>query len=361
MTRLVFQPTLIGNNPKDPDAQVRGVLRYQRKSKSDNWENIDTKSLKNVGIDEEVAITIRSGELKTLVAGISELNQLAGTHGIEMGNTKFIKVDDRIRSFLEITSNEFDNFLDSNVVDAGKMMLKVLKWASSAKGAENIINSLDKHSISSLEDVQAVASIRRLSDLIKECEANLANSNEGYWQRLLTENSHVFQLLFAFPVTLVNGGAYVGGKSINNRGANLADFLVKNSISENAAIVEIKTPCTKLLKNAYRNTYSLTEDLSGGISQVLMYKQEYIESYKGMVADDPLTPRAFDPECLLIIGNASLELDDLRKRKAFELFRVQMRKVKILTFDELLEKVRGLLAALRLGRQEDVADDSAPF
>ena len=76
---------------------------------------------------------------------------------------------------------------------------------------------------------------------------------------------YVLEQVFSWPVTIVNEKAYVGGKAVDNKGGGLVDFLVKNQLTNNVALIEIKTPGTELLsKNEYRNgVYNLSEELTG--------------------------------------------------------------------------------------------------
>lgn len=71
----------------------------------------------------------------------------------------------------------------------------------------------------------------------------------------------------------MKGKAYVGGKSVLNTGGNIVDFLVKNYLTNNAALVEIKTPGTRLLGRLYRSgVYNPSDELSGSLMQVLNYR-----------------------------------------------------------------------------------------
>ena len=76
--------------------------------------------------------------------------------------------------------------------------------------------------------------------------------------------------MFSWPCTVVKDQAYVGGKNVSNTRGKIVDFLVKNRITENAVLIEIKTPQTPLLGREYRQgVINISEDLSGAILQVL--------------------------------------------------------------------------------------------
>jgi hypothetical protein len=48
----------------------------------------------------------------------------------------------------------------------------------------------------------------------------------------------------------------------------------------------------------------------------------------------------FNPLCLIIAGNLSLELPNATQRKSLDLFRSSLGNVRLITFDELFEKVK---------------------
>jgi hypothetical protein len=73
--------------------------------------------------------------------------------------------------------------------------------------------------------------------------------------------------------------AYVGGKGIDNTNGNVCDFIYQNNMTQNIALIKIKTPCTSLLGNKYRGTYSLSPDLSGVGNQILNYKDKLTKEY----------------------------------------------------------------------------------
>ncbi|MFN2576412.1 MAG: hypothetical protein ABR607_01845 [Pyrinomonadaceae bacterium] len=59
------------------------------------------------------------------------------------------------------------------------------------------------------------------------------------------ENSFVLEQVFSWPCSIVKDKAYVGGKNVTNTGGKIVDFLLKNRLTQNAALIEIKTPTTR--------------------------------------------------------------------------------------------------------------------
>lgn len=108
---------------------------------------------------------------------------------------------------------------------------------------------------------------------------------------------------------------------MSNKKGNIVDFIYRNAISGNVMLVEIKTPITELLSGKYRQTYSVSNELSGGINQVLKYKHKLLRHYAGLMAEAEESEKfdAFNPKGALIIGNYEREIDEATK-EAFELF-----------------------------------------
>lgn len=50
------------------------------------------------------------------------------------------------------------------------------------------------------------------------------------------------------------------------------DYTYKNNLTGNLVLVEIKKPKISLLRKKYRNTYSISSELTGAINQLLNYK-----------------------------------------------------------------------------------------
>ena len=125
--------------------------------------------------------------------------------------------------------------------------------------------------------------------------------------------------LFAYPIVIVSGKAYVGRKRFDNTGGSLVDYLAKNKSTHNAVIVEIKTPCTSLLSEEYRpGVFNLSKDLVGAVMQVLNYRKRLCQKLDSLNADSDDFVESCEPPCIVIIGNAKSELTT--KNKSFELF-----------------------------------------
>ncbi len=178
-----------------------------------------------------------------------------------------------------------------------------------------------------------------IEDIIKNFEHLMTSKvdNEKQWQRFFGDNSWIFNHLFPFEVILNDKEAYVGGKTMKNEDGRVVDFLFENSFQDNFALLEIKTHKKELLKKSpYRKpaVFSYSDDLSGGISQCLDQKDVFIKEFGNK-------EKILDPKAILVIGRKN-ELSE-HQANCFELLRSNQKNVDILTFDELLDKLKGLL------------------
>jgi hypothetical protein len=113
------------------------------------------------------------------------------------------------------------------------------------------------------------------------------------------------------------------------------------------ALIEIKTPGTKLLGGKYRgDVYNISNELSGSVIQVINYKNSLLHNYKGLANLEDDRFEAFDPKCIVIIGNIHHELVEQTQRKSLELFRMGLKDVQVITYDELFGKVESLVKLL---------------
>lgn len=218
-----------------------------------------------------------------------------------------------------------------------------------------LISALSGHAVEIAEDQpEKLAKLRgdielvTLEALIKRYEEMLGKKlPESDWQNFFNENPFILSLAFGYPVIKVRDQASVGGRKLTGGGEKITDFLVKNSLTNNTAIFEIKTPQTALLnKTPFRDgVFTPSADLSGSINQSLDQKYQ-LQKQIAQIKDNT---RLYDIEsyavhCCLVIGKTP---DGDARKKSFELFRRNSKDVEIVTFDELLEKLKQLSAFLR--------------
>lgn len=174
---------------------------------------------------------------------------------------------------------------------------------------------------------------------------------EEKWQIFLKDNSWIFSQLLSFPVIVFEDKAYVGGKNIGNKNGKIADFLIQNNLTKNAAFIEIKTHRSSILKKgkAYRGSdvFSISDDLSGAINQVLDQRDNFQKEFYTLKANSKKPIETFNSKCIVIIGMIKGLNDE--QLKSFELFRSNSKDVEIITFDELLSRLK-VLHKLMMGK-----------
>ena len=201
--------------------------------------------------------------------------------------------------------------------------------------------------------VQQELELANLDTVIDAYERMMGGKvNERCWQTFFSDNPFVLSLGFGYAVILVQEQAFMGGRDVSGKGDKIADFLYMNKLTNNSAIVEIKTPSAKLLNQEEfrRGIYGPHRELVEGLSQVLDQKHILREILPRSQRDSKrqiLTPTRCD--CCLLIGMIP---EGESKRKALELFRGNSKDVDVVTFDELFQKLRDLRAFLKPGTGE---------
>jgi hypothetical protein len=195
-------------------------------------------------------------------------------------------------------------------------------------------------------------SAKRLIELIYTWDSNKTNDDEEFWQVQFQLHSYAFSQLFSVPVTFIRDKAYVGGQDIDRSDARLVDFLFSGGVSNEAILIEIKTPVTPLLlRQPYRrNVYAPSRDLVGSVVQVADYRRSLNRDLNALIRGAKYNLDAFNPKAVVIIGNSS-ELDTEKKQRSFELFRSGLSNVEIVTFDELFLKIERLASLFNLVRE----------
>ena len=219
------------------------------------------------------------------------------------------------------------------------------------------VKSIAKNKPDKLATLKKDIELVTLETLIERYEEMInANHAESSWQDFLNENSFLLNLAFGCPVVKVCGYASVGGHRLSGAGGKVADFLAKNSLTNNSAVVEIKRPVTQLLSNRmYREgVYAPSGALVSAVSQILDQKYHFELN----IAHTKVNSRLYNIEsysvrCCLIVGTMP---DGEDRLKSFELFRGNSKNVEIITFDELLEQLKRLKDLLISPESETVAE-----
>lgn len=230
--------------------------------------------------------------------------------------------------------------------------------SSVAKNAASIAARDPKEFVQLQKDIELVS----LDRLIAAFEVRLRrNSRESEWQKLLEINPFILSMLFGHPIVTLASGASLGGQTVGGDGTKIADFLASNPLTRNAALVELKRPKTALFGKEYRkNVFSPSQELVGSMVQVLDQRLKLTQNVKSLAYDNEELKgmNVFYVDCVIVAGRNPT---DKHKIASFELIRNQMKDVRIITYDELLERMkllRELLSGERYVSEYDETDDA---
>ena len=175
------------------------------------------------------------------------------------------------------------------------------------------------------------------------------NKNERYWQTFFDDNAFALQQVFGVPMVSVQSEANVGGRGLSGSGGKIADYLFKNSLTNNIALVEIKKPTTQLFDSReYRHgVFGASRELNGAVTQVLDQAYHLTKNLPGLKESSRQWElESYAVSCFVIAGRTP-SADAPAKQKSLELFRANSRNVTIVTYDEILERLRLLRDFLR--------------
>ena len=336
--RLVFVPTVV-NNPNELAACVRGYFVYQRKRKHDQWEDISLINLSSLKSGEGVKLEIRSSELLSFMRKLVDLYRIHNKDGVPVGRSRYVKISEHLTSISEISESELLELLQVNTTTGLNIFKRLAFWLSRIEDKNQVVEKLESLDAENLKQLNVLIGLSNLKKSIHTWQTHCTNDDEEFWQQELMKNSFILSQIFSYPVLLVAGKAYVGGKSITNKDGNIADFLLKNELTQNVVLVEIKNPMTPLLGKKYReNIYHISNELSGSIIQVSNYAYSLNREFNSLASSQD-SFQTFKPHCVVIAGNCGRELNEHNKVKSFELFRNSLKDVEVVTYDELFGKV----------------------
>lgn len=227
-----------------------------------------------------------------------------------------------------------------------------LKTKPSKNVIYKILKNTDFRKLSD-EDKQSLSVLKENTDLsfftvvLEEFERKLQTvHSEREYQRFFENNPLLLTMIAGTPYVQFKNQAYVGGKSFDNLNGQYPDFLLKHKMTNNAFIVEIKTPQTALLdKNKYRESgvYSVSKELSGAISQLLTQKYQLETDIASLIKNsEDREMEAYNVQGLIVIGRLSL-LEEKVMKRSFELFRHNQKNLRIITYDECLAQLKAFV------------------
>lgn len=205
---------------------------------------------------------------------------------------------------------------------------------------------------------------------------------EDVWQAFFEKNPWIF----GYGLSLINFGPLdnrkleqvVRGFSVLGSGKRVDGLLKSHALLSTTAFVEIKRHTTDLLTtNAYRpGIWQPSKELSGAVSQVQGTVSAAMEHWRAKedIVDangNPTGETLFttEPRSFVVCGRlAEFQTErgvNEKKFRSFELYRRNLMRPEIVTFDELYQRARLIVAAEHTvpdkAPEEPCDDDDLPF
>lgn len=267
-------------------------------------------------------ITERARKVARITKAATTYNHIAYQLGVEQ--KPLLADNDYISKMLRIKITDTDKQAAMSMVTEDK----------------SVVKQADSLTLAKLKNDIELVSLERLigsyEDLLNK------KTKEDTWQKLFNQNPFILSLAFGYPAIKISDQASVGGKRLTGDGEKITDYLFKNGITNNLALIEIKKPSSALLnKTPYRGSvYCASTELTGSVTQVL----DQCYQLEKNIATIKSNNRIYDIEsyaihCILVIGTMP---DDEDEKKSFEMYRRNSKNVQITTFDELLLKLKQL-------------------
>lgn len=183
-----------------------------------------------------------------------------------------------------------------------------------------------------------------LKELVAKIEDMLGkNLPEPKWQAFFKANPFVLGLAFPHPFIMIQDQAHVGGTMLSGIGESIVDFLFAQRFTGSLALIEIKRPATKLIeaKTFRGDLHAPHKDLTSAMAQVLDQRFQLLNNFAAKAHDPSLKDTHVSAvHCIVIAGTAPATIQE---KRSLDLFRNSSRDVVVVTFDELLEKLREIL------------------
>lgn len=203
---------------------------------------------------------------------------------------------------------------------------------------------------SQLIDLKSVIEQVTLSELIAKIEGMLSkNLPESKWQTFFKSNPFILGLAFPHPVVMIQDQAHVGGTMLRGSGESIVDFLFAQQFTGSLALIEIKRPSTKLVeaKTFRGDLHAPHKDLTSAMAQVLDQRFQLLNNFAAKSHDPVLKDMHVSAvHCIVIAGTVPASIQE---KRSLDLFRHSSKDVVVVTFDELVEKLREILQLMTAG------------
>jgi hypothetical protein len=321
------------DNPTNSKRNIKGKIVIQKKAKKDDFSEIDKFSKKDIKLHDLVEIKLDTDETYALGKGLY--------------------------NYFRLFSGKLTNPYDEVVYVIKDEQTERIKQL--LEDNDNLLQILSQIDTSTLNAALSIENLKRIQRLMQD---NMDNDEEvAFWQPFFEQNAWILSQLFHAPVMFFKGKRYVGGKGLDNRGGQYTDYIYKNDITDNVALIEIKTPRKPFFDVKYRQSYQNAPELTGGINQLLLQKDKLTKSYANLLMESGSFFRANSIECFLVYGNVSILSKE--EKDALENYRNELRTVHIVGFDELLHRVNNIIKLLEgtpdISDFQETTDGELPF
>lgn len=330
-TRVVFKPTI-------HEGGIRGDLIRQNKDSDGNWSEVGKVNFRNADPDTVVSIPLRTEALRKLYDELSKLYAVQGRGVLPGSHSYVVAQKDEI-----VVTNE----------NLAQIIQKLIDENHSQEFWDTLVENQSDFAMRLAESqIQ-----RNRMVVIGQFEQDMQShgDSEKHWQNFFGEHPWILQSAFAFTAFQLQGETYVGGKNCrgrNGQGGVATDFLFQDESTQSFAVVDIKTPNTELMAGRiYRGkdgssgsnvVYPVSGHLSGGVIQVRTQIAEAIRSFDSQLGYSFPELNRVHPRGVLVAGNYT-NLNEEQKR-SFNHFRHGLFGLTVITFDELLSRLRQLYA-----------------
>jgi len=353
-TRTVFHPAMHGGG-------VRGSIVRQKIGADGAWKDVSEVDFRKLPPDCGVSVELDTEATEKLYDKLAQLYEVQ-RQGVVLGDQKYVVAKEGRALLID----------DRNKARLIRMLLD--------QGySEDLWHTLTQDN-PSLATRMALAQIQLdQQEAIKRFEASLTShaDDEAYWQEFFQTHPWILQTAFSAAVFFLCGEAYLGGKmpvGRQGKGGVATDFLFADDSTKSFAVVEIKTPKGGLVGSLYRGeddtgydnvTYAMHSHLSGSIVQVRNQITVAIENFQSVLGKSEHEINRVHPKGVLVIGSTA-PLSQ-RQKDSFNQFRHALHSLTVITFDELLKRLKLLFCRENQPTKPEVSspqvdiEDDIPF
>lgn len=342
-TRTIFRPGLHARG-------VNGYIVRQKIGDDGAWKDVNEVNFARVPADYGVRIELDTTATTRLYSRLSSLYEIQ-KQGVATGHQRYIvaKQENVLIIDDETKAKAIQDLLDQGHSEEF--------WHALAEADPDLAARLAAAKIQ-FDRVQAINKF--------EVSIPAHYGSEAYWQTFFQTYPWMLQSAFSAAVFMLCGEAYLGGKmpvGRQGKGGVATDFLFADDSTKSFAVVEIKTPGAQLVGPLHRGKedagydneiYAMHTDLSGGVVQVrnqITVAIEYFQSVLGPGYEYKLN--RVHPKGVLLIGSTAGLTP--REKDSFNQFRHTLHSLTVLTFDELLNRLKLMYC------HHDDATDEVPW